>query len=303
MNSSTLWGHILSVQPIGSSLDIKKTSYKKLGKFLQAQSKVGLITSREDKHTHENYLLSVNRVHELYENFRPYKVPKSDPSNSNSNPNQPQSSNNTTSNHSQKLIIEELLKPSKELSPIFKCMNQSVDDLYSQKEAAEVAFNYIQQNELDKKIDDPRRVLLDPTMCDALFRGLMKKGEIYPTDIEKAELRQQFLKRMLPQWRIRRGDIEVVKKKGLQPIQISLEKRQGNKKVTKVIGLEAFLLDPQQLGEVFQKKFACAANVGELEGKKKEFEIMVQGSFVDKILQYLRQDCGVPQKFVQVKGK
>eukprot|EP01023_Acetabularia_acetabulum_P045671 TRINITY_DN4640_c0_g1_i3.p1 TRINITY_DN4640_c0_g1~~TRINITY_DN4640_c0_g1_i3.p1 ORF type:complete len:602 (+),score=116.35 TRINITY_DN4640_c0_g1_i3:61-1866(+) len=304
MNSSTLWGHILTVQPPGSRLDIKKTSFKKLGKFLQAQVKIGLITSKEDKHTHENYLLSINRAHELYDNFRPYKMPKKEDLSSSSS--QQQNGGNQDSskiNNTDKLSIEELLKPSKELSPIFKAMEKSVDELYTQKEAGEIAFGYIQANELDQKIADPRRVLLDPVMTDALFRGLMKKGVLFPTIIEKAELRQQFLKRMLPQWRIRRGGAEIIKKGVLQPIQISLEKRQGNKKVTRVVGVELFLLDPPKLGSSFQKKFACATNVNELEGKKKEFEIMVQGSFVDQVTQYLRQDCSIPQKFVQVKGK
>ena len=43
--------HLLPCRPEGSHVDVKKSSHKKLGKFLQAKATDGLLTVREDKRT------------------------------------------------------------------------------------------------------------------------------------------------------------------------------------------------------------------------------------------------------------
>ena len=79
------------------------------------------------------------------------------------------------------------------------------------------------------------------------MQGLLKKGDAFPTEIAKAELRGAFLKRMLPQTRLTRGTQEVVKKGILQPVQISVEKRRGNKVLYPVLMCYPPLLNPVQL--------------------------------------------------------
>ena len=44
------------------------------------------------------------------------------------------------------------------------------------------------------------------------------------------------------QCRISRGDDTVVKKGSLPSINVSVEKRQGNKRVTRIVGVESFLV-------------------------------------------------------------
>lgn len=44
---------------------------------LQAYSKLGLLKTREDKHSGDIILTAVNREHELYSEFRPYKLDSS----------------------------------------------------------------------------------------------------------------------------------------------------------------------------------------------------------------------------------
>lgn len=60
-------------------------------------------------------------------------------------------------------------------------------------------------------------------------QGVLKKGDAFPVEIAKAQLRESFLSRMLPQTRLTRGSQQAVKKGALQPVHISVEKRQGNK--------------------------------------------------------------------------
>ena len=76
------------------------------------------------------------------------------------------------------------------------------------------------------------------------MQGVIKKGEIFPTHLPKSQLREAFLKRMQLQCRISRGP-HVVLRKGQAPVvSISTEKRSGNKRVTKVAGVDAFLVEP-----------------------------------------------------------
>jgi translation initiation factor 2D len=66
-------GHILACRPPGSVLDIKKSSHKKLSKWLQNKASTGLITAKEDKHRKEVFLTGVNRGHLDYQSYQPGK--------------------------------------------------------------------------------------------------------------------------------------------------------------------------------------------------------------------------------------
>lgn len=55
-------------------------------------------------------------------------------------------------------------------------------------------------------------------------------------------------------------------KGAVRNVQILTERRQGNKKVTKVTGFETFLINPEALASELQKKFACSTTVAELPG-------------------------------------
>uniref|UniRef100_A0A6N2MEW4 SUI1 domain-containing protein n=1 Tax=Salix viminalis TaxID=40686 RepID=A0A6N2MEW4_SALVM len=104
-------------------------------------------------------------------------------------------------------------------------------------------------------------VVLDPTLCDALFKGAIKKGSAYPTEIHKKDLGSTFVSRMQAHHIVTRGSESVVRKGSVRTIQILTERRQGNKKVTKLSGMETFLMDADALASELQKKFACSTSV------------------------------------------
>lgn len=116
------------------------------------------------------------------------------------------------------------------------------------------------------KPTDKAIVVLNAILCDALYKGTIKKGSSYPTEIHKRDLGVTFLNRMQVHYRVSRGNEAVVRKGVVKPVQIMSERRQGNKKVTKVSGLEAFLMDAELLASELQKKFACSTSVAELPG-------------------------------------
>ncbi|KAL0351246.1 UNVERIFIED_CONTAM: Eukaryotic translation initiation factor 2D [Sesamum calycinum] len=259
MPGSILWSsHVLPCRPSGITLDIKKSSYKKLAKWLQSKSASGLISVKEDKHKKEVTLSSVNRNHLDYTSFKPEKkkVEKNEQS----------TKNNANEGQLHKLLdVVEIYKPTTHVNPIFAAIGADTGKLYSAPEASQIVFGYIEKEKLVKQTDKSI-VVLDATLCDALFKGAIKKGSMYPTEIHKKDIGQTFINRMQAHHIVTRGSDSIVRKGGLKPLQIVTERRQGNKKVTKLSGLESFLIDAEILASELQKKFACSTTISELPG-------------------------------------
>lgn len=143
---------------------------------------------------------------------------------------------------------------------------------------------------------------MDPTLCDALFKGAIKKGTTYPTEIHKKDLGSTFVNRMQAHHVVTRGSQSVVRKGALKTIQIVTERRQGNKKMTKLSGLETFLMDPEALASELQKKFACSTTVAELPGKKGQ-EVLIQGGVIADVAKHLVEQFGIPKRYIEVLDK
>ncbi|TYH07928.1 hypothetical protein ES288_A08G274000v1 [Gossypium darwinii] len=295
MPGSTLWSnHVLPCRPSGITLDIKKSSHKKLSKWLQAKSSTGLITVKEDKYKKEAMLISVNRGHPEYLQFKPEKrlvekvVQAGDSAASES--------------RSQKALeVVEVYKSSVHVNPIFASVGADTGKLYSASEATDIVFKYIEKENLVKQTKKAT-VVLDATLCDALFKGAIKKGSTYPTEIHKKDLGATFINRMQAHHMVTRGGESVVRKGVLKTVQIMTERRQGNKKVTKVSGLETFLIDPEALASELQKKFACSTTVAELPGKK-GLEVLIQGGVIDDVARHLLEQYGIPKRYIEVLDK
>ncbi|MBA0737562.1 hypothetical protein Gogos_011019, partial [Gossypium gossypioides] len=257
MPGSTLWSnHVLPCRPSGITLDIKKSSHKKLSKWLQAKSSTGLITVKEDKYKKEAMLISVIRGHPEYLQFKPEKRPVEKVV-------QAGDSAASESRSQKALEVVEVYKSSVHVNPIFASVGADTGKLYSASEATDIVFKYIEKENLVKQTNKAT-VVLDATLCDALFKGAIKKGSTYPTEIHKKDLGATFINRMQAHHMVTRGGESVVRKGVLKTVQIVTERRQGNKKVTKVSGLETFLIDPEALASELQKKFACSTTVAEL---------------------------------------
>lgn len=218
----------------------------------------GQISIKEDKYKKETVLFSVNRSHPDYTSFKPEKqqVEKID---------KPGDLAASESRLQNMLEVAEIYKPSVHVNPIFASVGADTGKLYTGSEASDIVFKYIEKENLVKPTHKSI-VVLDPILCDALFKGAIKKGSTYPTEIHKKDLGPVFVSRMQAHHIVTRGSESVVRKGALKTIQIVTERRQGNKKVTKVSGLETFLIYAEALASELQKKFACSTTVGELPG-------------------------------------
>ncbi|CAL1408213.1 unnamed protein product [Linum trigynum] len=297
MPGSTLWSnHVLPCRPSGITLDIKKSTHKKLSKWLLAKSSEKLITVKEDKHKKETVLVSVNRNHPEYTSFRPEKKQEQK---TEQHPGEPASSGGGQSQKT--LEVVEIYKSSSHVNPIFSAVGADTGKLYSASEASDVVFQYVEKENLVKPTDKST-VVLDPALCDALFKGAIKKGSTYPTVIHKKDLGSTFVGRMQPHHMVIRGGESVVRKGALKTVQIVTERRSGNKKVTKLSGVESFLIDADTLASELQKKFACSTSVGELPGKK-GLEVLIQGGKIDDVARLLVEHYAIPKRYIEVLDK
>ncbi|KAL0359958.1 UNVERIFIED_CONTAM: Eukaryotic translation initiation factor 2D [Sesamum radiatum] len=168
MPGSILWSsHVLPCRPSGITLDIKKSSYKKLSKWLQSKSASGLISVKEDKHKKEVTLSSVNRNHLDYTSFKPEKkkVEKNEQS----------TKNNANEGQLHKLLdVVEIYKPTTHVNPIFAAIGADTGKLYSASEASQIVFGYIEKEKLVKQTDKSI-VVLDATYAMLCLRVLLKR--------------------------------------------------------------------------------------------------------------------------------
>ena len=213
---------------------------------------------KEDKYKKETVLFSVNRSHLDYLSFKPERRQEQKVDQGGDQA--------VKETRSPKLLeVSEIYKPSVHVNPIFASVGADTGKLYSASEASDVVFKYIEKGHLVKTMNKSI-VVLDPTLCDALFKGAIKKGSAYPTEIHKKDLGSTFVSRMQAHHVVTRGSESVVRKGSVRTIQIMTERRQGNKKVTKLSGMETFLMDAGALASELQKKFACSTSVSELPG-------------------------------------
>ncbi|KAF8056147.1 Eif2d [Scenedesmus sp. PABB004] len=266
--SAGLWSqHITPSRPPGTLLDVKRSSHKKVSKFLAAYARAGLLSTKEDKHSGDTIVTAVHRGHALLQEHRPYKTAGASAS---AAPGGAGAAGGAAAGGEAALPpleVEEVYKPSREVKPIFEAVGADPDGYYSAAAAGCVPFDYAAVAGLDAMAPDPTIIMLDPVLCDALFKGVLRKGELFPTHIPKAELRDAFLRRMAPQTCVRRGERRLLRKGAPPAVCISGERRQGNKYVTRVTGLEAFLVDPAAVASEAQRKYAAATSVADLPGK------------------------------------
>ncbi|KAF5196223.1 Eukaryotic translation initiation factor 2d [Thalictrum thalictroides] len=290
MHGSILWSnHVLPCRPSGIILNIKKSSHKKLSKWLQSKSSARLISAKEDKHKKEVILLAVNRMHSDYISFRPEVVDH-------------RIDTNAIEGCPPKLHLEllEIYKPSVHVNPIFKSAGLDTGSFYSASEATEIAFQYVENQNLFKPTDKAI-VVLDATLCDALFNGTIVKESTYPPEIHKEDLAAAFLSQMQAYHRVTRGDETVVRKGAVKTVQIMMECRLVNKRMTRVWGLESFFIDVEALAEELQKKFGCRTTVAELPVKKRQEVLVQRGRGVIKDLErHLVENYGIPKRYIEV---
>ncbi|RCI04594.1 hypothetical protein CU098_011374 [Rhizopus stolonifer] len=302
LSASSLYSaYIMPCRPsdIGTEIDIKKSSWKKLQKFLKAMDKAGLLKTKEQRG--ETMVTSVNYSHPSLENLHKYKTMESQSVKENivkeaSQQQEKQQQQQKQQQQSNEAEIQELFKPlGPQLIKFFEEAKHDKDAMYTIPEVRTVVADYIKlRNLVDPK--NQKMINIDATMCDAI----LSKQEYNTIDkLARDQILHRTCQKMQPFHTIKLPGKEAVLRKGSpKPVEITQEIRQGRKTVTKVTGVEGFGLDVDELAKELTK--LCANNpIHGVSPKNPLFEIMVQGPQI-KTISELMINKGVPKKFIDV---
>lgn len=305
--------HILPYLPVftaddGAALQLKKTSWKNVKKFIKALDKEALLKSKE-RNGGETVVIDVNFDDPSVADFAPFRLPKKEAAAANGTSDEVAS--HSDSSMGQSLRRLQLLKPKEKIHTLFATSNADPRALYLPTELKPIVTAYIDSESLISSTNK-RLVTLNPLLANAVFdssssqdKDILAKGSV-PRDTLMERITSSCCS---PHYVILRNNEsrESLKPKAGTPpsIKITLETRTGNKTATKVSGLEAYYVSPAVLAEELQKTCASSTSVGQLVGsspKTPVMEIMVQGPQKDAVIKALEKR-GIRKEWVEVVDK
>lgn len=291
-----------------ASLQIKKTSWKNIKKFIKYLDKQQIVKSK-DRDGNEVVIWDIGFEDRHVKSFVPYRLPKKDvPTSSNVN-GKPAASLPAESSIGQKLKLISLLRPKEKLAPILNASKADPRGLYTPVELKQILAAYIEAENLVSPTNK-RFVNINPQIADALLgTSAADNAALAAGTIARDALSERMVAATSPFHSILRNDADIAdsKPKAGAPskIQIVMETRSGNKTVTKASGVEAYYIAPQPLADELRKTCAGSTSVDRLQGsspKNPVMEVMVQGPQKDAIIKALEKR-GVHRNWVEVTDK
>ena len=291
-----------------ASLQIKKTSWKNMKKFIKYLDKQ-LIVKSKDRDGHEMVILDIDFKDRQVEAFVPYRLPKKDTTISTSADGKSTASSAAESSVGQKLKLVSLLRPKEKLAPMLLVSKADPRGLYTPTELKQLLIAYVEaENLVDSK--NKRLIRINPQIADALLgSSAADNAALSSGTMARDALAERMVAASSPFHAILRNDADIADTKprsGPPPkIQITLETRSGNKTVSKVHGLEPYYIMPQPLADELRKTCAGSTSVDKLQGSSPKapiMEVMIQGPQKDAILKALEKR-GVSKNWVEVIDK
>jgi translation initiation factor 2D len=310
--ASALWTeHVLLWRPHAFEFDWRRTSYKKLSKFLAAFAKRGILKCKEVKGT--LLVMQVDRMHPDLawlaprpEHLETRALNVKQREKNERREQEARDADKKGAFGADPIVVIEALRAPPHFAELFG--DEPDGRYFTATEARKVLTDYIQKT----GCTDPQNksmIVLDAVLCDSLLKAPMKKGELkqYPDKIKKEQAFVYLLDAMVRYHAVCPANAPIENphwRKGAPPtVAIAIEKRQGRKMVTLVSNLEAFGIDPERFAQDAQRKFACAATTQALGMGKdaRHVEVLMQGSFGDELSELLTAVFGIPARSISVK--
>lgn len=294
-------------------LQIKKTSWKNIKKFVKSFDKKKIVKTKE-KDGHELVVLDIDFEDAEIVNFKPYRLPKKETmAGSSQGRGDTATDKIDTGDESvgQKLQVVSYHRPTSKLQPVFDAAS-ATKALYTPPEVRELITAWVDAEKLVSETNK-RLIKLNPVLANSVFDGTgqLDKEVLAKGSVPRDALIDRILHGMANSYAIVKNgtDASSVKAKSGAPpkIHITLETRSGNKTVTKVSGLEVYHVNPRPLADELRKVCAGSTSVEPLAGatKKNEaavMEIMVQGPQKDAVVKALERR-GVDKRWIEVLDK
>uniref|UniRef100_T1J5Q9 Uncharacterized protein n=1 Tax=Strigamia maritima TaxID=126957 RepID=T1J5Q9_STRMM len=267
--------HMMPACPRGLSLDVKKSSFKKISKFIRQMQQFGIIEVKELSSGVES-IVAVNFAHP---DIRGYQVEE----------------------------VEEILEPTVEIvgtdvkyefpeivdlfvigadmMPFFKFAKKSKGTAITVTEIRQIIKNYVTENQL-QSTEVRSLVNMDPILSQCLNTA--------EAGLRWDDLMTRFVTKMKPAYQmIFPNKLPTIKKGKLDPIELSVAQRAANKKVTLVYNLELFGINPKEFAHSVQIGVAASTSISTAVNRKEghEFYSYFFFSFLD--------DYKVPRRFIK----
>ncbi|KAF9958119.1 hypothetical protein BGZ72_000863 [Mortierella alpina] len=297
MNASTLYSsYILPNRARGraAEADIKKSSWRKLAKWLKVVEKQDLIKCKDIKG--ELFLLSVNWNHAQLKAFGGHKTVEQQAARQA----KAEAESSQASTDEKVLEVLEAYRPNSNSADLFESTGRSKDGYYTLTELRSLLAAYFKE----KQLADPKNQRI--IRLDGVLRGALgKKGEQVDR-VPRDQTSDRLVNNMVLHHYIGyKGQQPRFVKGGVKPIQITQEIRTGRKTVTKVSGLEHFMIDVDAFAHELQVLCAGSVAITPLVGASPKLnlrEVMVQGPQVKNVTEVL-QERGIPKKFIEILDK
>ncbi|XP_071500611.1 eukaryotic translation initiation factor 2D-like [Diadema antillarum] len=294
LTSTFYRNYILPCCPEGKTLDIKKSSYKKLSKFLEAMQDRRLLEVKEAKKGVDN----VTAIYKDHDDIRSFVPPD----------------NSNESQEAAALSSEQTVGSKAPEGPpefrTFYCVTPNVAPVlqssgfqkgtWMTKEEVRNAVTAYVKNESLVDQGDYSRVTLDPILHDAVINksegsvSHLKWDQLFTRCLHKMNSGYQIVYPGLPtssKLRIHKGQV--------QPIKLKVERKAGNKWITIINNLEQFNLDPKDFAHHLQISVAASTSVGESPNAKEGLRVTVQGNQIKFLEKFLTGHYKIPRRYIE----
>lgn len=276
--------------PDGQRIDVKKSTYKKMSKFLSEMQSDGLIVVKELSKGVES-IISMNVQNDIMMKYsssefaQNRKICKME---------RLEEEKEIKKKQSKTIEIRELYAVSAKVSPFFKLYGKSKGYPMSSAEVRQLVTGYVKDHELINQ-DNKKFINLDALLTDILF------GK---SDYQEKLTWDGIMSRMLSNMNSCHeitcpGEDPVVRKGKVELIEVTIENRMGNKKVTVVKNLEAFGIDTKSFAQSLQQAAASSTTVNPMPGKNSTGHLVIAQGIQTKHVKSLLETYKVPLKYAK----
>ncbi|XP_053562567.1 eukaryotic translation initiation factor 2D [Bombina bombina] len=283
LTSSFLRNFLLPCCPEGQQVDIKKSSYKKMSKFLQTMQQRKILQVKELSKGVDS-IVEIDWKHPDIRTFVPPAplMTSEDMNGGGELPFQPPE-------------ISSLYSISAKMMPLFQDTGHRKGDLLTQSDVRSIIITYVKTNELVHP-NNRNFVMINPILCDCL---LEKSEQNNILALKWDDLLSRCLERMQHSYQVLfPGQSPIIRKGNIEPVEINVLQRGSNKKVTVIKNLELYGLDPSSFANILQQRVQASATCSVPPGSKDRVQVQIQGNQVSQVGKLLLEDFKMSRKYV-----
>ena len=293
--------HVILNRPEGTTIELKQTKYKKFGSYVAEKVECGLLSVGKDEQKDPfGMLVGYDRRHADVQAFV---------ESSSSNGTEVVQGTNAAGSSQKKLALTELYCIPNHFISLLRLDPEQVKGknaasavrrnkgTLTLKEIRDILEDYIAREELVKP-ENRDQVVLDGPLTDALFKA--KKGQqatgTFPTSLSRREVTNKWKSRLEPAYALVElpGNVIVDLGRGKPPlVTIEVSRRQSNKFITKVTGLEKFGIAPPALAKDIAQRFACATSTEPSGNSNGSLQVLIQGKLSIELKALLIGDASI----------